>query len=145
MGGVYRDQGVKVVRKWLIPVIQPHVEAAYRNVRNDFLLLPEPETVPQSRVSTTPYPSPSPPSFATSEGAEPVLPNHPSWVPRDLHQSLPPRANAPQQGSVRVGGGVENHPKDLSSRIRRRRRSSQGDWSDGDIGKQGLVSQRRHY
>lgn len=144
MGGVYRDQGVKVVRKWLIPVIQPHVEAAYRNVRNDFLLLPEPETVPRSRVSTTPYPSPSPPSFATSEGAEPVLPSHPASVPSDLHQSLPPRVNAPQQGSVRVGGGIENYPKDLSSRIRRRRRSSQGNCSDGDIGKQRIVSQRRH-
>jgi hypothetical protein len=145
VGGVYRDRGVKTVRKWLIQVIQPHVEAAYQDVRNDFLMSPEsePESVPRSRAPTAPYPPP--PSFASSEGAEPALSSRPAWVSGDPHRSPPPPVNVQQQGSGRVGGDVENHHKDLSRGIRRRRRSSQGDSSNGDSGKQGLVSPKRHY
>jgi len=40
VGGVYRDQGADVVSSWLISVLRPHIKAAYRIVRDDYLLLP---------------------------------------------------------------------------------------------------------
>ena len=137
MGGVYRDQGLEVVKKWLILVVQPHVEAAYQNMRNCQF----PEANQQPHVPKLPYPSP--PSSASSEGAGHALQSR----DRDgRHRSLPPRVSVPQQGSGRVGGGVEKQPEniDQSRRSRRRRRSSQGNGRIGDSGKQGLVSPRRH-
>jgi hypothetical protein len=138
VGGVYRDQGLEVARKWLILVVQPHVEAAYENMRNCRV----PEANPQPYAPKLPYPSP--PSSASSEGAGPALPSRDH---DDRHRSLPPRVSVPQQGSGRVGGGVEKQPEniDQSKRSRRRRRSSQGNGRSGDSGKQGLVSPRRHH
>ena len=133
MGGVYRDQGLEIARKWLILVVQPHVEAAYQNMRNCRV----PEANPQPQVPKLPYPSP--PSSASSEGAGPALPSR----DRDgRHRSLPTWVNVPEQGPGRVGGGVEKQPEniDQSKRSRRRRRSSQGNGRSGDSGKQGLIS-----
>ena len=135
MGGVYRDQGLEVARKWLILVVQPHVEAAYENMRNCRV----PEANPQPYAPKLPYPSP--PSSASSEGAGPALPSRDH---DDRHRSLPPRVSVPQQGSGQVGG---KQPENIgqSQRSRRRRRSSQGNGRSGDSGKQGLVSPRRHH
>jgi hypothetical protein len=38
VGGVYRDQGNEVASNWLKSLLRPHVEAAYRSVREDHLL-----------------------------------------------------------------------------------------------------------
>jgi hypothetical protein len=131
VGGLYRDQGLDVIRTWIIPIVQPHVEAAYQNLRDDYL----PEAILLPGVSTASYPSP-PPSSASSEGAEPPLPSRPARDP-DTHRSPRPRVNVPQQGSGRVGGGVEDHLEgiDQSRSGQRRRRSGQGNGRSGDSGK----------
>ena len=133
MGGVYRDQGLDVARKWLILVIQPHVEAAYQNLRNYVL----PEAIPQPLVPKTPIPYPSPPSSASSEGAGPALP---SQDPDNHHRTLPPRVNVTQQRSRRTSGGAEKRPEniDRSRSNLRRRRSTQGNNRSGDSGKRGI-------
>ena len=141
MGGLYRDQGLEVVRKWIIPVIQPHVEAMYKNLRDDY----RPEAILQPRVSAVPPPSP-PSSSAPLESAAPASPSPPAQVPDDSHRNLRPRTNTPQQRSGRVGGDVKNYPRDVdkSRSNRRRRRSSQVEGRSGDSGRQRLVSSRRN-
>jgi hypothetical protein len=135
VGGLFREQGLEVVRKWLNAVFQPHVEAVYQYFRKDY----EVQAVLQPRVPTASYPSP--PSFETSERVGPGLSSRPTG---ERHRSLPPRNNELQQGSGRVGGSMENRPEviDQSSSKRRRRRSGQVDSRRGDPGKQGLVSPR---
>jgi hypothetical protein len=136
VGGLFREQGLEVVRKWLNSVFQPHVEAVYQYFRNDYLMLPGPQAVLQPQVPTT-YPSPP-----SSEGRGPGLSSRPTG---ERHRSLPPRTNELQQGSGRVGGNMGNRLEDIgqSRSTRRRRRSSQVDSRRGDplAGKQGLVSQ----
>jgi hypothetical protein len=141
VGGVYRDQDLEVVRKWLIPVVQPHVEAAYQYLRDDYL----PKAVAPPRVPAASYPSS--PSPTSSEGAEPAFSSRPARDHGDNHRSPPPRVDAPQQGSGRVHGCVDNQQKDVdqSGSNRRRRRSSQGDSKSGNSGEQELVSPRRPY
>ena len=133
MGGLYRDQDLEVVRKWLISVIQPHVEAAYQHLRDDYL----PKVVVPPRVPAASYPSS--PSPTSSEGAELAFPSRPARNPGDNHRSPPARVDVPQQGSGRV---VNNHPKDVdqSGSNLRRRRSIQGDGKGRNSGKQELVS-----
>ena len=46
MGGLYRDQGLKVVSNWLMSLLQRQIEVAYRSVREDYLL-------PEIEVPTT--------------------------------------------------------------------------------------------
>ena len=140
MGGLYRDQGLEVVRKWIIPVIQPRVEAMYQNLRDDYI----PEAIPLTRIPTSPHPLPSPPSTSL-ESAGHALPSRPARDSGDSHRSLRPRTNVSQQGSERVRGGVENRPEDVdkSKSNRKRRRPSQGDGRNGDSGKQGLVLLRK--
>ena len=137
MGGLFREQGLDVVRKWLNSVFQPHVEAVYQYFRDDYLMLPGPQAVLQTRVPTASYPSP--PSIKVSEGMGPGLSSRSTG---ERHQSLPPRPNEPQQGSGRVGGSMGNRPEviDQSRNNRRRRRPSQVDSRRGVPGKQGLVS-----
>jgi hypothetical protein len=139
VGGVYRDQGLEVVRKWLISVVQPHVEAAYQYLRNDSL----PRAVLYPRVPAT---SPPQPASTSSEGAGPVLRSRLARHPDDPQRNL--RDNIPHQGSGLVGKGAANHPKDIeqSRSHHQRRRSSQGDGRSGESGKRrGLLSVRRLY
>lgn len=135
MGGLFREQGLEVVRKWLNSVFQPHVEAVYQYFRDDYHM-PAPQAVLQPRVPTASYPSPP-----SSVG--PGLSNRPTG---ERHRSLPPRTNEPQQGSGRVGWSMGNLPEvsDQSRSKRRRRRFSQleVDGRRGDPGKQGLFSPR---
>jgi len=127
VGGLYREQGFEVVTKWLNSVFQPQVEAFYRDLRNDYLMLSGPKAVLLPRESTTSYP----PSALSSCPAG------------ERHRSLPPRAEEPQQETGWVGEsrGDRLEAIDQSGGHRRRRRSS---GRSGDSGKQGLVSPRRH-
>jgi hypothetical protein len=121
VGGLYRDQGLEVVRKWLISVVQPHVKAAYERLRDGCL----PKDVLRPRVPTT---------YVSPPWSESALSSSPARDPSRPHRSLPPGVNVPQQGSGR-GGGVECHEDmDQSRRKRRRRRSSPGDGRSGDSG-----------
>ncbi len=140
MGGLFREQGLDVVRKWLNLVFQPHVEAVYQYYRDDYL---GPPAVLLPRIPTASYPLP--PSFTVSEGVGPGLSSRPTG---ERHRSQQPRTNEPQQGSGRVGGNMGNRPEVIdqsrSTGNRRRRRPSQVDSrrGDPDPGKQGLVSPR---
>jgi ribonuclease-3 len=44
VGGIYKDQGAEVVSKWLISLLRPHVEDAYRSVQEYYLLPSDSET-----------------------------------------------------------------------------------------------------
>ena len=56
MGGLFREQGVDAVKRWLDPLFEPLVDNAYRSQRRDHLL-PE----PSAPATPSPTPSPSPP------------------------------------------------------------------------------------
>lgn len=126
MGGVYRDQDLKVVTKWLRSLMRSQVEAAYQAVRKEYLLPPTNiATLPPSGVPTTDYPSPSSPT--ASEGAEPDTSSHLAEDPGDSARHMPPsKADGSKQESCRAGG-ENDRPRadcvDQPSRKRRRRRS----------------------
>ena len=136
VGGLYRDQGLDAIRKWIIPLIRPHVEAAYQYLRDDYA----PVAIAIPRVPMASYPSP-PPSSASSDGAVPASPSRHARDSGKFHQSPPPRVNVPQQGSGRAGGGADNHPEDnhQSRSNDQWRRSGQGNGRSGDSGERGLV------
>ena len=137
MGGLFREQGLEVVRKWLNSVFQPHVKAFYQHFRNDYLM-PGPQAVLLPREPAASYPLP--PSSIVSEGMAPGSSNRPA---SERHRILLPRTNELQQGSGRVGGNTGNRPEVIDqSSNRRRRRSRQVDSGRGDPGRQGLVSLR---
>ncbi|KAI0268568.1 ribonuclease III domain-containing protein [Russula aff. rugulosa BPL654] len=69
VGGLFREQRLEVVRKWLNLVFQPHVEAFYQYLRNDYLI-PVPQAVLLPREPVAFYPSP--PSIIDSENVAPV-------------------------------------------------------------------------
>lgn len=127
MGGVYRDQGVEVVSEWLISLLQPHVEDAYRKVREDHLLPPESD--------------PSLSSSTSSEGPGAALPSYLAGGPSDLRRLTALQANVPQRGSAQAGDSVGTRRAVHRGR-RRRRRSSTSDGGSGYAGKQGSFSLR---
>ncbi|KAH9980757.1 ribonuclease III domain-containing protein [Russula compacta] len=119
VGGVYRDQGMEVVSKWLTPLFQPHVEAAYRDLRKVHLLPPESAAAQQPGTSTAHYPSPPP--FTPQEGARPALPIHLGGDPSELRRTIPLQANVPQQGLGQPLGDNGAPPRTMGRRRRRRR------------------------
>ncbi|KAH9979714.1 ribonuclease III domain-containing protein [Russula compacta] len=78
VGGLYRDQGLKVVTEWLTSLFQSRVEAAYQNVRKEHLLAHATTAAEQPRAPGTTSPSPS---SSTSEGVVPALLSHPARDP----------------------------------------------------------------
>ena len=142
VGGLYRDQSLDVIRKWITPLVLPHVEAAYQNLRDDYL--PEAITMPRVPMASN-LPTP-PPSLSSSDGAEPASTSRHAQDSGEFHQSPPPRVNVPQQGLGRAVCGADNHSEDIrqSRSNKRRRRSGQENGRSGDSGEQGLVL-LRHY
>ncbi|KAI9447223.1 ribonuclease III domain-containing protein [Lactarius psammicola] len=67
VGGLFREQGVDVVKRWLDPLFEPVVDVAYWTERRHYLL-PE----PAAPETPSPTPSPSPPPQCVSPG--PCLP-----------------------------------------------------------------------
>jgi len=134
VGGVYRDQDIEVVTKWLRNLMRSQVEAAYQTVRKEYLLPPTTTSVRPPSGLTTDYPSPSSPT--ASEGAGPDTSSDLAKDPCDSARRTgmaPPQADASEQGSGRAGG--DNSPRsdgvvDQPSRKRRRRRS---DPKEGDV------------
>jgi len=55
VGGLFREQDVDAVKKWLDPLFEPLVDNAYRAERRDYLL---PEPAAPATHSLTPPPSP---------------------------------------------------------------------------------------
>jgi len=62
VGGLFREQGVDVVKRWLDPLFEPHVDAAYWTERGYHL----PEPAAPATPSPTPSPSPPPQCVAPS-------------------------------------------------------------------------------
>jgi len=144
VGGLYRDQGAEVVSEWLISLLRPHVKAAYRSVREDYLLPPETEP-PQQFEAPTAY-GPSFLSSTSSEGAGPDLPSYLATGPRDHHRLTAPQADVLQQSSTQAGDGVGTRRAvtDTPRGRRRRRRLSPRGGGSREAGKQdGTLSQRR--
>ena len=131
MGGLFREQDLEAVRRWLNAVFQPHVEATYLYFRNDH----EAKAVLQPRVPTASIPPP--PSSEVSEGVRPGSSSRPTG---ERHQSLRSQTNEPRKGSGRVGGSMVNRPEVVhqSSSKRRGGRSGQVDGRKGDTGEQDL-------
>lgn len=132
VGGLYRDQGLDVIRKWIISLVRPHVEAAYQNLRDDYTPV---AIAIMPGVPMASYPSP-PPSSASSDGAGPASPSRHARDSGEFHRSPSPRVNVPQQGSGRAAGGADNHPENIhqSRSNNQRRRSGQGNGRSGDSG-----------
>jgi hypothetical protein len=139
VGGVYRDQGVEVVSEWLISLLQPHVENAYRKVREDHLLPPETEAASRLEAPTSVDPSLIPPT--SSEGAGPALQGYFAGCPLDHRPLTALQASGPQQSSAQAGDGVGTRRAVHRGR-RRRRRSSPSDGGSGYSGEQGAFIKR---
>jgi len=136
VGGVYRDQGPDVVSNWLISLLRPHVEVAYRIAREDHLLPPETEA---PRQLEAPIPRDSSRFLSTSsEGASPALPSYLAGGSRDHHQLTTLQANTPRQSSTQANDGVGTRRAVTDRRHGRprRRRYSQRDGGSEDVGKQ---------
>jgi len=145
VGGVYRDQGAEVASNWLISLLRPHVEVAYRSVRKDHLLPLDSDTEAprQLEMPTARYSSHY--SSTSSEGASGALPSYLAGSPRD-HRT--PQANMPWQSLAEAGGdvGTRRAVTDKPRGRRRRRRSSPRDGGSEDAGSHyadGTLSQRR--
>ena len=127
MGGLYRDQGAEVVSEWLISLLQPHIEDAYRRVRENHLL---PASIPSLFSSTS------------SEVAGSALPSYLAGGPRDRRLTAL-QASVPQRSTAQVGDGAGSR-RAATDIPRQRRRSSPGDSENGGpSGKQGMFSPRR--
>jgi hypothetical protein len=139
VGGLYRDQGLEVVRKWLTSLLQPHVEDVYRTMREDYLPAPlETEAVSQLEA---------PASFGSSllsstslEGAGPVLPSHLAGGSHDHHRLTALQAYAPLQSSAQAGDGVGTR-RAVARGKRKRQCSSPNDGRSGETGEQGTHSE----
>ena len=131
MGGVYRDQDLEVVTKWLRKLMQSQVKAAYQTVRKEYLLPSATAAGPPFGVPTIDYPSLS--SSTASEGAGPDTSSYPAADPSDTTRHMPPpHADAPKPGLGRAGG--DNNPcSDVVDQPTRKRRRRQPDSKEGDI------------
>ncbi|KAN0118357.1 Ribonuclease III domain containing protein [Russula decolorans] len=137
VGGVYRDQGAEAASNWLISLLRPYVEVAYRSMREVHLLPPETE-IPRQLETPTTHDSSSF-SSTSSDGASPALPSYPAGRPRDHRQLPPPQANMPRRSSAQAGDGIGTRcaVTDKPRVRRRRRRSSPRDGGSEDAGKLG--------
>jgi hypothetical protein len=111
VGGVYRDQGADVASNWLISLLRPHIEVAYRSMQKDHLLPPDAEAPQQLETPMTSDSSRF--SSTSSEGASPTLPTQ-SYLAegsRDHRQLPTPQADImmPRQCSAEAGDGVGAH------------------------------------
>ncbi|KAF8492174.1 ribonuclease III domain-containing protein [Russula emetica] len=141
VGGVYRDQGADVASNWLISLLRPQVEVAYRSVREDHLLSPDTE-VPQQLETPTARDS-SRFSSTSSEGASPALPSYFAGGPRDHRQLPAPQASMPRQSSGQAGDGVDTRRAVTDNpRVRRRRRRRSSPRDGGSEDADGTLTQR---
>jgi hypothetical protein len=119
VGGLYRDQGLEVVSKWLISLLQPHVEDAYRKMREDHLLPPETDAVSQleapASIDSSLLSSTSP------EGAGPVLPSYLAGGSHDHRRLTALQAYVPLQNSAQAGDDVGTRRTVARGRRRRQR------------------------
>jgi hypothetical protein len=97
VGGVYRDQGLDALSRWIIPLFRSRVEAAYQTVRKEYLLPPTTSVLPRPVAPTAHQPTPDPSL---------ILPSRPN---RTRRRSSSPReegsANAGKQGDERFHRG----------------------------------------
>ena len=82
IGGLYVEQGLEAVRRWLDPLFRPYAECAYKLVREEHGLPPFP----------TPSPSPGPPTQPSRAGStDPRTPSttdgHLSYFNQQLQKS----------------------------------------------------------
>ena len=112
MGGVYRDQGLDVVSKWLKSLLRPKVEVAYQSMREDYLPTPiiMTKTEAPSRLE-----APSSPFSSTSlEGAGTAFPSYLPSFPRDHRQLTTPEASVPPQTLALAGDDVGTRRAEIS-------------------------------
>jgi hypothetical protein len=112
IGGIYRDQGAKVASDWLISLLQPHVEDAYRSVLEDHLRPPD-----TPRQLETPDSLLFASASESSKSASPALPSLFEGGARDhrqlltqanvLRQTDKPRVRLRRQRSSSTNGGSE--------------------------------------
>ncbi|KAI0246929.1 ribonuclease III domain-containing protein [Lactifluus subvellereus] len=139
VGGLYKDQGLDVVREWLTLLFKSRVEAAYQVVRGEYLLTPVSEVTPRAAEPTVSYP-PSP-SFTPSHSTEHTIPSGPAEDPGQSTRRILWQVNLPQQGSglahSGIGAGSEgtDQPGDSLSGLP----PSQRGGGCGDASKQGRL------
>ena len=122
MGGLYKDQDLEVVTKWLRKLMRSQVEAAYQAVRKEYLLPPTATAAgPPSSVPTTDYPSPSSPT--ASEGGGSDTSRQLAEDPGDSARHMPlPQADVLKLGSGRASGGIDPSCDVVDQPNRKRRR-----------------------
>jgi hypothetical protein len=125
VGGLYKDQGLDVVREWVTLLFKSRVEAAYQVVRGEYLLPPVTGATTQSVQPATSHPLPPSPHSAGHTS--------PSGRAEDPAQSsrraqLP--ANQSQKGTGQARGSVCTHSEPGNDRWGRRASSIGGGLHD---------------
>ncbi|KAJ3490725.1 hypothetical protein NLI96_g1207 [Meripilus lineatus] len=91
-GGLYKDKGLAVVMDWLQALFRPFITEAYRHVRVQHELPPDPPAVsptatpPLPAADTRIFPWSSPPPLALSQAAGEGSRTTPIWVVRAMVQ-----------------------------------------------------------
>ncbi|KAF5393159.1 hypothetical protein D9757_001175 [Collybiopsis confluens] len=67
VGGIFKDQGLEVVQQWLVRLLRPYALAAYRIVRTQHGLSPDPEPVPSNPLEEQRSPPRSPYGYVNSD------------------------------------------------------------------------------
>lgn len=83
VGGLFREQGMDVVRRWLYPLFQPLVDVAYQAERRDYLLPESAAPAPTLQPMRQRDPSPQIGDFAkmdTSREASSFRAYHPAYL-----------------------------------------------------------------
>jgi hypothetical protein len=124
VGGLFREQGLEVVKEWLNPLLRPRIDDAYQaESREHLVLVPAAPATTSSPPPQSAAPSPSPPGGAIEN------------PDRTIHSRLRSRTtqNSPRQ-TPRVASPLQREADRPNSK-RKRRGGTLRDGGSGDVGK----------
>jgi hypothetical protein len=134
VGGLYKDQGLDVVRGWITLLFKSRLETAYQVMRGEYLLQPVAEATSQFIAPASGHPPSHP---------RPPLPSGPAEDSGQESRRAQPPANQSQKGSGQARGGAGAHSEAVD-------RPGNGSWGRQaslrgggrhDAGKQGHLHQ----
>ena len=134
VGGLFREQGLDVVKEWLNPLFRPRIDDAYQAESREHLV---PASAAPATTSSPPpqsaAPTPSPPGGTTTETPD-----------RTIHARLRSRTtqNSSRQ-TPRVASPLQREADRPNSK-RKRRGSTLRDGGSGDAGKTIMVLATEH-
>jgi hypothetical protein len=100
VGGLFGEQGIDVVKRWLDPLFGPFVDDAYQSERRHHDLLPE----PAEPATPSPTPSPSPPLQCVAPAT-----SLPRYAAEGLNQANVKGRRRPEETTTRHRPSMQYH------------------------------------